>query len=387
VWPLLLGALLARGPRSPSRLLLVRGVPLGVLYVGSVGGLVGSGYGSLVRHEGGAHGSHPGARGDEPARSARAPLAPRGAAGFPTSPKPRRSSSHSPLRRSRASLRSHRRRMGCGERATSARAGGGPSGRSGPRFARRPSPTSSSMPRGLPTLGPDRSVLAYSWFELQPQRGGALPPRHEPRSASPAGSAPDGDATPRSRSSPFAVFRLPAHERERGDLAVRPDPVCSENALGNAEAHAASDRSPGWRFGARPRRMARSGRPPRRDRAPLPLPVIPAAVGGVGAAHALTHAVSSSKSDYLIQVTHTAMGRARRARGRRRWLELRTAFRPRAGRRRRLGDGPAWLTRSCFLFYREANVVVPKRVTTSATRHLYSSARHSLFGCPKSRSR
>jgi len=82
-----------------------------------------------------------------------------------------------------------------------------------------------------------------------------------------------------------------------------------------------------------------------------------AAVGGV-VLLMHSHTPFEPKSDYLIQVTHTAMGVLAVLVAVGRWLELRTASR--LGRAGGAASAMALLALALvLLFYREANVVVP----------------------------
>jgi putative copper resistance protein D len=95
---------------------------------------------------------------------------------------------------------------------------------------------------------------------------------------------------------------------------------------------------------------------PRPGGAPYVLPVLAAAGGVLLLTHA--HVAFEAKSNYLVQVTHVAMGALAVLLACGRWLELRSP--PPAARLARVGAGVAMLCIALVLiFYREANVQLP----------------------------
>jgi putative copper resistance protein D len=95
---------------------------------------------------------------------------------------------------------------------------------------------------------------------------------------------------------------------------------------------------------------------PRRRGTPYVLPVLAAAGGVLLLTHA--HVAFEAKSNYLVQVTHVAMGALAVLLACGRWLELRSS--PPAAQVARVGASVAMLCVALVLiFYREANVQVP----------------------------
>lgn len=102
---------------------------------------------------------------------------------------------------------------------------------------------------------------------------------------------------------------------------------------------------------------------PRPGIAPYVLPVLAAAGGVLLLTHA--HAAFEARSNYLVQVTHVAMGALAVLLACGRWLELRLA--PPAGRLAGVAASVAMLLIALVLiFYREANVEVPATASASA---------------------
>ena len=100
-----------------------------------------------------------------------------------------------------------------------------------------------------------------------------------------------------------------------------------------------------WRARTAPRRVA-----------PYVLPILAAAGGVLLLTHA--HVAFEAKSSYLVQVTHVAMGALAVVLACARWLELRSA--PPVGRVAATGASVAMLLIALvLLFYREANVQIP----------------------------
>jgi putative copper resistance protein D len=354
-WPLFL-ARFSRAALITVAAMLAAAVPLGVLYVGSVEGLIGSGYGSLV--------------------VAKAVLTTLALALAAMNLWAVRRPAHGTERRRvpylveaetilvvvllfvAASLSAQPPPAdGVGERAT------------WPELVEvfRPKwPTLSSpsvadklveaaRPSGL---GPDRSFLAYSWSNYSHNVAGVFLLGMSVVTLA-------GWFRPRwGRHAPLALVALAAFvflrtSASEGTWPFGATPVL-ENALGNAEAFqhrigallALALGLVEWR--------ARTAAAPSAWLRYL-FPFLAVVGGIVLLMH--SHTPFEPKSDYLIQVTHTAMGALAVLVAVGRWLELRTASR--LGRAGGAASAVALLLIALvLLFYREANVVVPSGWTS-----------------------
>jgi putative copper resistance protein D len=204
-----------------------------------------------------------------------------------------------------------------------------------------------------PTLTPDRSFLAYSWSNYSHNVAGLF--LLGMSLVTLAGWQRPGWG----RHAPLALVALAGFvflrtSASEGTWPFGPTPVL-ENALGNAEAMQ-------HRIGAG-LALALGLVEWRARTAAAPATVLRylfpflAAVGGV-VLLMHSHTPFEPKGDYLIQVTHTVMGALAVLVAVGRWLELRTASR--LGRAGGAASAMALLLLALvLLFYREANVVVP----------------------------
>jgi len=349
-WPLLL-ARFSRAALVAVAAMLAAAVPLGVLYVGSVGGLIGSGYGSLVVTKV-VLTTLTLALAAMNLRAVRRPADLTGRRRLPWVAEAE-TILVVILLFVAASLSAQPPPVdGVGERATL------------PELVevfrpkwptlRSPSVADKFVDAARPaTLGPERSFLAYSWSNYSHNVAGLF--LLGMSLASLAGWFRPGWR----RHAPLALIALSVFvflrtSASEGTWPFGTTPVL-QNALGNAEAlqhriGAVLALALGlveWR--------ARTAAAPSAAIRYL-FPVLAAVGGVVLLMH--SHTPFEPKSDYLIQVTHTAMGALAVLMAVGRWLELRTASG--LGRAGGAASAVALLVLALvLLFYREANVVVP----------------------------